>query len=66
MVRSPRRRWWTKVTRDLVLFVAGLGFMAHEVLIQPVERPFIISAALGMMGLPVFLRLDERRQGPDE
>lgn len=63
MASTPRQRWWTKITRDLVLFVGGLGFMAHEVLVQPVERPYVITACLGMMGLPVFLRWDSRRNG---
>lgn len=61
MPTSRTSAWWSKITRDLVLFVGGLGFMAHEVLVQPIERPYIITACLGMMGLPVFLRWDSKR-----
>lgn len=64
MPTPSRSQWWTKITRDLVLFCGGLGVMAHEVLVTPNERAFIISAALGMMGLPVFLRRDEKDGTP--
>lgn len=63
MAPPSRQRWWTKITRDLVLLGAGLAFMAHEVFVQPVERPYVITACLGMMGLPVFLRWDSKRNG---
>lgn len=62
-MQTTRVHWWTKITRDLILLTAGLGFMAHEVLIAQTERPYIITACLGMMGLPVFLRWDARRGG---
>lgn len=52
---------WPKITRDLVLFTAGLAGMAHETLVANVERPYLVTAFLGMLGLPIFLRNDERK-----
>ena len=48
-----------RLTRDGVMFVAGLGLLGHETLITAGERPTLIIAALGLMGLPVFLHSDE-------
>lgn len=65
-MQTTRARWWSKITRDLVLFGLGAVFMSHEVFLMTEERPWIIYAALGMLGSPVFLRVDEwrRRNGP--
>ena len=59
---TQRRQF--RLTRDLVLFVAGLVGLAHETLVQETERPVLIAAFLVMMGLPAFFRLDERIQPP--
>ena len=66
---SRRRRppkWHVKITRDLVLFTAGLGGVAHETLVSKSERPTLLVLFAGMMGLPVFLRQDEKRQESSE
>lgn len=48
------------VIRDLTLFVGGLAGVAHETLIVQVERPTLLLLFAAMMGLPMFLRADER------
>lgn len=53
-------RWWRGATRDTVLFVAGILGIAHETLQTGIERPALLAAFLAMMGLPLFLRADER------
>jgi hypothetical protein len=51
-----------RVPRDTLLFLGGLAGAAHETLIAPVERPTLLILFAGMMGLPAFLRADERKQ----
>jgi hypothetical protein len=52
--------WYTKITRDVVLFVSGLLGVLHETLIwDGNERVSLLFLFGGMMGLPVFLRKDE-------
>jgi hypothetical protein len=64
---DERRAWWTKVTRDLVLFSAGLLLTINEALRSSVDRPDLLVLFAGMMGLPAMLRYDEqRRRGKDD
>lgn len=51
-----------KVSRDTLLFVFGLAGAAHETLVAVAERPTLLILFAGMMGLPAFLRADERKQ----
>lgn len=55
-----------KVGRDSLLFLSGLVFSAHEVFIAQVERPSILVFCAMLLGLPAFLRLDERRRAGRE
>lgn len=53
-----------RLHRDGVLFLAGLGAFIHEVVIHAgPERPTLILASLALMGLPIWLRADEAKQG---
>lgn len=47
--------------RDVVLFFGGLAGVLHETLITAGERPSLLVLFAAMMGLPAFLRTDERR-----
>lgn len=53
---------WPRVGRDTVLFVLGAAGFVHELLTAGVERPTLLLLCGAMMGLPVFLRADERRR----
>lgn len=56
-----------RLPRDLILFLVGVAGIAHETIRYGIgERPFLITAFLGMMGLPVWLRKDERAIETDE
>lgn len=48
--------------RDIALFLAGLAGVAHETLIAKVERPTLLLLFAAMLGLPAFLRADEKRE----
>jgi hypothetical protein len=50
-----------RVTRDTALLVGGMAGMAYEVAYDNQARPLIIYALLAMMGLPVLLNADERK-----
>jgi hypothetical protein len=52
-------RW--PFVRDVLLFFAGLGGVAHELLLTNSERPTLLLLFGAMMGLPLFLRADEGR-----
>lgn len=50
--------------RDGMLFLVGLGLIIHEAVLRTgPERPTLLLLYAGMVGLPAFLRADEKRQG---
>jgi len=51
---------WPKITRDTVLFLTGLGLVIREAVFENADRPYLLMIFAGMMGLPVFLRRDEK------
>lgn len=57
------RRWPTPAGwRDAALFLTGLGLIVHEAVFRTgPERPTFLLLYAGMVGLPAFLRADERR-----
>jgi len=53
--------------RDVLLFFGGIAGVVNEAIFQDVERPTLLLLYAAMMGLPAFLRSDERdreRQDP--
>lgn len=60
-MKKSRDSKWKGVTRDSTLFVIGILGIAHETLLQSsVERPYLLALFGAMVGLPLFLRADER------
>lgn len=59
--RPPRVR----VSRDTILFVVGLAGLIFVTLKGGPERPTLIIAFVGMMGLPLFIGADEKRRKKD-
>ena len=55
-----RRTRWPRITRDAVLFTTGLALTINEAVFEKAERPTLLMLFAGMMGLPVFLRKDEK------
>lgn len=49
----PNRRRRGRITRDLVLFVFGLGGIAHETIRVQVDRPYLLLLFGWMTGLPI-------------
>ena len=58
--RRPDADWWSTKLRDFLLFIGGFLGVAYETLLEQVDRPALLALFGGMMGLPVFLRRDER------
>lgn len=60
-----RARWagitGYRMSRDTILFFGGLIGVVHETLFSEAERPSLLVLFGVMMGLPVFLRTDEKR-----
>lgn len=66
---SPQRR--IRITRDSVLFAAGLMGIAYETLISGTERATLLLLFAAMIGLPAFLPREreprkEARSGTQE
>lgn len=53
---QPKQKWRLKLSRDIVLFVAGLAGVLHETVFQNGERPTLLLLYAAMMGLPLYLR----------
>ena len=49
--------------RDIITFVAGLGFVCNEVFISQTAEPAIVAVGVTMMGLPLVFGADERKRG---
>lgn len=50
-----------RISRDTVLFGGGMLGIIHETLISKIDRPNLLLLFAAMVGLPAFLRADERR-----
>lgn len=50
-----------RLSRDTVLFVSGLSGIAYETLLEKSERPTLLVLFAAMVGLPAFLRTDEKK-----
>lgn len=58
--RRDHRRRAGRGARDVALFVGGLIGVGHETISTQAERPTLLLLFAAMMGLPAFLRADER------
>lgn len=50
-----------KIGRDTVLFAGGLAGIFHETVISETERSALLVLFGTMVGLPAFLRSDEKK-----
>ncbi len=63
---APVPPWWRRITRDLVLFGAGLAVFAHETVAVDKPRYELLVLAAGALGMPSVLRFDEARRNGGE
>lgn len=49
-----------KIGRDSILFFAGIAGVFHETVIAETERTSLLLLFATMMGLPAFIRRDEK------
>lgn len=62
MSRAKRpARWWSKITRDVILCATGVALTINESLRGGAERPSLYVLYAGMMGLGPILRFAESR-----
>ncbi len=53
------------VTRDQVLFAVGLAGVIFEAVFRQADRPSLLAIFAGMMGLPLYLQHDEKKDNDD-
>lgn len=64
---SKRSGRWPLLTRDGLLLIAGIALTINEAVFRSgPERPYMLMLFAGMMGLPVFLRADEKRKSDND
>lgn len=51
-------------TRDIILFFGGLAGVFNETVLTAGERPTLLILFAAMMGLPAFLRTDDKANQP--
>lgn len=52
-------------TRSRVIFLVGLSGIINEVFVRTgSERPSVLAALMGMIGLPAFVKLDKKEELP--
>lgn len=51
-----------RITRDGILFTAGLLGVVYETVVSKTDRPTLLLLFAAMMGLPAFLNKDEKEQ----
>ena len=58
--------WWRRLkwkdARDILLFSGGMAGVFHETVVSQTERPTLLLMFAAMMGLPAFLRADEKKE----
>jgi hypothetical protein len=64
--RKRIRKWHIRLSRDVVIFVIGIVGILHEIFLSVTDRPYLIILFGAMIGLPAFLRIDERGRVDDE
>jgi hypothetical protein len=55
-------RWTARWTRDRAIFLTGLAGVIYETLVSEAERPALLVLFASMLGLPAFLRRDEKEE----
>jgi hypothetical protein len=56
-----RKRSLPRIGRDSMLFFSGLAGVFHETVVNESERPTLLLLFATMIGLPAFLRFDEKK-----
>jgi hypothetical protein len=61
---SSRKRWNVRIQRNTVLGVLGATGFLHEVFLNKAvgEHPTLLLVSAALLGVPVWLSVDERRQ----
>lgn len=60
--KEPVSSRLSRISRDTIIFAFGLAGLLHETVVKEVERPFLLGLFATMIGLPAFLRMDERKK----
>jgi uncharacterized membrane protein len=61
LLRIQWMKAWPLV-RDVALFLCGVAGIAYETVFTQVDRPTLLLLFAAMVGLPAFLRTDEKHK----
>jgi hypothetical protein len=59
-------KWTARWTRDRIIFITGLAGVAYETLVTNAERPALLVLFASMLGLPAFLKKDDKNADIEE
>lgn len=59
--RKRSQSWYARISRDGILFAAGLLGIGYETILKGGDRPTLLVLFGAMVGLPAFLRTDEKK-----
>jgi len=62
--RRARRR--VRLTRDLALFLAGLGILLHQAFVAEPVHPELVTAAVALLLAPAVTRVDDAKRDRDQ
>ena len=51
---------WSAQARGLITFLIGAGMVIHETLLTNGDRPYVLTAALALMGFPFVLGFETK------
>lgn len=60
-----RREWRVRLTRDLALFVTGLGILLHQAFLAAEVAPELVTAAVALLLAPAVTRVDDAKRDRD-
>lgn len=64
---TGKKNPWIRIPRDTLLLLSGIGLTMNEAIFRHgPERPYMIMLFAGMMGLPLYLRNDEKKSSASE
>jgi hypothetical protein len=53
---------FSRKTKETMAYILGAVGFTHELLIAQVERPFLLTASLALMGFPLVLKNDQKNK----
>lgn len=59
---AGRGPWRVRLTRDLTLFIVGLGILVHQAFVADQVAPELVTAAVALLLAPAVTRVDDAKR----